>query len=364
MLPATLQFLIMLIASAINDRLQRKLDYVEEERRVLREQLDAATGGKRLCFSANQRRRLAEAGRLLTPDERRKCCQLVKPATILCWVRQLAARKYDSSEARRGRPGKPRDVRKLVIEMALANLSWGYTKIRDALRTGLAIEIGRTTVAEILAAAGIEPAPEREKKRTWKQFMKAHWDSLYACDFFSIEVLGLGGTVRYLVFFVIALKTRAVEIAGIRVDPDGEWMKQMARNLTDSVDGFLRKARYLIHDRDPLFTEAFEAILRERGVECVRIPAQSPNCNPHAERFVRTIKYECLHQFVFFGERHLLYVVKEFMAHYHRERFHQGLGGQLIERQAGRADEIGARGKVVCRSRLGGLLNFYDREAA
>jgi hypothetical protein len=133
----------------------------------------------------------------------------------------------------------------------------------------------------------------REKTRTWKQVIKAHWDSLYACDFFSVETLGLGGTVRYMIFFVIELKTRAVEIAGIRVDPDGEWMKQMTRNLSDGVDGFLRQAKYLIHDRDPLFTEAFEAILRERGVKCVKIPAQSPNCSPHAERFVKTIRHEC-----------------------------------------------------------------------
>jgi hypothetical protein len=248
--------------------------------------------------------------------------------------------------------------------MAMANPGWGYTKIRDAMRTGLAIEIGRTTVAEILAAAGIEPAPEREKKRTWNQFIKAHWDSLYGCDFFAVEALGLGGTVRYLVFFVIALKTRAVEIAGIRVNPDGEWMKQVARNLSDAVDGFLRQAKYLIHDRDPLFTEAFEAILREHGVKCVKIPAQSPNCNPYAERFVKTIKCECLHHFVFFGERHLRCVVKEFMAHYHRERFHQGLGGQLIEMRPGSTNQKGARGKVICRSRLGGMLNFYDRQAA
>jgi putative transposase len=189
MLPMTLQFLIVMIASAINDRLQRKLDYVEEERRVLREQLDAATGGKKLSFSAKQRRRLAEAAKLLTPDERRKCCQLVKPGTILAWFRQMAARKYDSSEARRGRPAKPKDVGKLVVEMAMANPGWGYTKLRDALRTGLAIEIGRTAVAEILAAAGIEPAPEREKKRTWKQFMPIgvskgvfeRWRTLAAC---------------------------------------------------------------------------------------------------------------------------------------------------------------------------------------
>jgi putative transposase len=130
------------------------------------------------------------------------------------------------------------------------------------------------------------------------------------------------------------------------------------------VDGSLRNATYLIHDRDPLFTEAFEGILRERGVKYVKIPAQSPNCNPHAERFGETIKYECLNHFVFFGERHLRQVIKEFMAHYHGERFHQGLGGQLIEKQAGSTSEKGARGKVVCRSRLGGMLNFYYREAA
>jgi putative transposase len=128
------------------------------------------------------------------------------------------------------------------------------------LRTGLGIEIGRTTVADILAAAGIEPAPEREKSRTWKQFMKAHWDSLCGCDFFTVEALGLTGTVRYMVFFVIRVKTRAVEIAGIAANPDGKWMQQMARNLTDAVDGFLREASYLIHDRDPLFTQAFESI--------------------------------------------------------------------------------------------------------
>jgi len=124
--------------------------------------------------------------------------------------------------------------------------------------------------------------------------MKMHWGSLCACDFFSVEVLGIAGTARYMVFFVIEIRSRAVEIAGIHVDPDGEWMKQVARNPTDPVDGFLRGAKYLIHDRDPLFTEAFTAILGSRGVKSVKIPAKSPNCNPHAERFVRTIKYECL----------------------------------------------------------------------
>jgi len=365
MLPATLQFLIAMIACAINERLQRKLDYTQEEVRVLKEVVRAISGAGRIPFTAEQRRRLAIAGKRLSPDERRKYCQIVKPATLLAWFRELGARKYDSSRRKVGRPRKARDIRKLVMEMALANLGWGYTKIRDALRTGLKIEIGRTTVANILAEAGIEPAPEREKKRTWKQFMKMHWESLYACDFFSVEALGISGTVRYMVFFVIEIKTRAVEIAGIEVDPGGEWMKQAARNLTDPVEGFLRGATHLIHDRDPLFTEAFTAILRTGGVTCVKIPAQSPNCNPHAERFVKTIKYECLNHFILFGERHLRYVVKEFLAHYLAERFHQGLGGQLIKvLQAGSAKDKGTNGAIMRRSRLGSLLNYYHREAA
>jgi putative transposase len=312
MLPATLQFVIAMIACAINERMQRKLDYTQEEVRVLKDVLKAATGSDRIVFTADQRRRLAVVGRALSPEERRKCCQIVKPGTILGWFRHLAAQKYDSSKSKVGRPRKRKDIRKLVIDMALENLGWGYTKIRDALRTGLKIEIGRTTVADILAEEGIEPAPEREKKRTWKQFLKSHWDTLYACDFFSVEALGITGTVRYMVFFVIDLKSRAVEIAGIVVDPGEAWMKQVARNLTDPVDGFLRGAKYLIHDRDPLFTEAFIAILEAGGVKSVKIPAQSPNCNPYAERFVKTIKYEGLNQFVIFGERHLRYLIKEF----------------------------------------------------
>jgi hypothetical protein len=364
MLPATLQFLITMIACAINERMQRKLDYAQEEVRVLTEVLAAITGSGRISFTPEQRRRLALAGKELSPEERGMCCQIVKPGTILAWFRQLGKQKYDSSKGKVGRPRKDKDIRKLVVEMALANLNWGYTKIRDALRTGLKIEIGRTTVANVLAEAGIEPAPEREKKRTWKQFITMHWDTLCACDFFSVEALGTFGTVRYMVFFVIEVKSRAVEIAGIRVDPDGAWMKQVARNLVDPVDGVLRGAKYLIHDRDPLFTKEFVAILEAAGVKSVKIPAQSPNCNPHAERFVKTIKYECLNQFIIFGEHHLRYLIKEFVEHYLTERFHQGLGGQLIRTQPGKANDNGTSSTIVRRSRLGGFLNYYHREAA
>jgi putative transposase len=260
------------------------------------------------------------------------------------------------------------------------------------VNVGLQIDICRTTVANILREAGIVPAPEREKKRTWKQFLRSHWHCLYACDFFNVEILGIFGAVRYSVFFVIELESRAVEIAGLRVNPDGEWMKQVARNLTDPVDGFLRDARHLIHDADPLFTTGFKAILKPpelpdgEGVTCVKIPPRSPNCNPHAERFVRSIKFECLRHFVFFSERHLRYVIKQYMSHYHEERFHQGIGGQLIRPAFGQDNALTEEAEhcageevshcdgseashcvgrdIKCRSRLGGLLNFYYREAA
>ena len=193
--------------------------------------------------------------------------------------------------------------------------------------------------------------------------MRSHWDSLYACDFFRVETLGLFGPVRHMVFFVMELRTRVVEIAGIRVDPDGEWMKQVVRNLTDDVDGFLRNAKYLIHDRDPLFTEAFREIQRAGGVKPLRLPAKSPNLNSHVERFVKSIKYECLNHLVLFGEKHLRYVIKEYLNHYLEERFHQGLDGQLV-RAPTATEKANNSGPIQCRSRLGGLLNYYHREAA
>jgi putative transposase len=289
----------------------------------------------------------------------------VRPATLLAWFRRLAAQKYDSSEARKaGRPGKAADIRKLVLELARDNPGWGYTRIRDALR-GLKIEIGRMTVANILAEAGIEPAPERNRKRTWKQFLRSHWETLYACDFFSVEVLGVFGTVRTMVFFVIEIRTRAVQIVGVRIAPDGDWMKQIVRNLLDPADGLLRHATHLIHDRDPVFTEAWTALLQTGGVKCVPIPAQSPNCNPHAERFVKTVRAECLDHFVIFGERHLRHLLKEFMGHnYLTERHHQGIGGQLIRPKASPSNDNATLGVIGCRSRLGGLLNYYSHEAA
>ena len=174
-------------------------------------------------------------------------------------------------------------------------------------------------------------------------------------------VLTICGLVRYHVLFVIELSTRRVEIAGIRQQPTGAWMMQFGRNLTDVVDGFLSGVRYLILDRDPMFTEAFRCLLHERGVKLVRLPAQSPDLKDYAERFVGSIKRECLSRMILLGERHLRAAVRDYVDHYHEERNHQGLNNELISPAA--TDTVGT-GPVRCRERQGGMLQFYYRDAA
>ena len=312
-------------------------------------------------FTDDQRRHLAGKAKLIRYGRLKEIVGLVTRQTLLAWHRKLIAKKYDSSGVRRrvGRPPTAEELRDLVIRMAEENRGWGYTRIRGAL-ANLGHEIGRGTIAEILKQAGLVPAPERERKTTWAEFLKMHWDVMGATDFFTVEVWTLRGLVHYHVLFVIRLSTRKVHIAGIVPEPDGEWMKQIGRNLTDCVDGFLCGCRYLIHDRSTLFTKEFLSILESAGVNSVRLPPRSPNLNAFAERFVRSIKAECLERMVLIREGSLRRAVDQFCEHYHRERNHQGLGNKNIEPEFG----SGGEGEVQCRQRLGGLLRDYYRDAA
>jgi len=199
---------------------------------------------------------------------------------------------------------------------------------------------------------------------SWKVFLAAHWGAIAAADFFSVEVLTCSGLVRYLVLFVIDLKSRRVTIVGVSSQPDGPWMAQLARNLTDCAEGWLKDFNKLIVDRDPLYTEHFRSILKSTGVEVLRLPARSPNLNAYAERFVRSIKSECLSRFVPLGEAHLRAIVREYIDHYHHERNHQGLDN-VIPFPRGQPDpSLAIRRPVKRRERLGGVLNYYHRDAA
>jgi transposase InsO family protein len=181
--------------------------------------------------------------------------------------------------------------------MARENPTWGYTRLVGAL-DNLGHQVGRNTVKRILERHGLEPAPVRGKRIPSKTFLRMHLGAIAAADFFSVEVLTVTGLVRYFVLFVIDLQTRRVQIAGVVRQPYGAWMTQVARNLTDGMDGFLLGKRYLLHDRDPLFTDEFRSVLAAAGVRCLRLPARSPDLNSFAERFVLSIKNECLSKLV------------------------------------------------------------------
>jgi len=351
------RFVLIAVAGWMNQRQLQAIDYLREENRVLREQL----GGRRLRLNDDQRRRLAAKAKGLGRKLLAEVATLVTPETLLAWHRKLIAQKYDGSE-KRG-PGRPRtadEIETLVIRMAEENRDWGYRRMQGAL-FNLGHEIARSTIADILHRRGIEPAPERKRKTTWKEFLSRHWELIVAGDFFTVEVWTRRGLQRFVVLFFIELSTRRVEIAGIAVTGNGFWMDQIGRNLTDSMDGILNGKRYLIHDRDPLFTSAFLETIASVGVKSVKLPPRSPNLNAYAERFVRSIKESCPDRMIFFGEDSLRKGIDEFVLHYHGERNHQGLGNRLIV-----PDELkaGQGGAVLRRERLGGMLNYYYRAAA
>jgi len=351
------RLLLISIAGWLGQQQRDAIDYLREENRVLREQL----GGKRLRLNDDQRRRLAAKAKLLGRRILREVASIVTPETLLAWHRKLIAEKYDGSKHRG--PGRPRTrdmIVDLVVRMATENRDWGYRRIQGAL-ANLGHEVARGTLANILQDHGLEPAPERNRKTTWREFLSRHWEVIAAADFFTVEVWTPRGLQRFIVLFFLELSTRKVEIAGIAASANTLWMSQIGRNLTDAVEGILTGKRYLIHDRDPLFTTEFLNLLADVGVKSVKLPPRSPNLNPQAERFVRTIKESCLERMIVFGEGSLRKATHEFVEHYHRERNHQGLSNRLIIQEPSPA---GAPGAIRRRQRLGGMLNYYYRQAA
>ena len=351
-------FFAVAIAGWMNRQQQQVIEYLREENNILREKL----GTKRVLINESQKRRLATAAMKLGKDLLRKWGTLFSPDTLLRWRRWFVARRYDGSD-RRGRrgpvPKKANSVRKLVLDMAESNPQWGYGHIHGELK-GLGYEVSWQTVRRIMLDAGLLPDPDKPYKTTWRTFLQSHWESICACDFLSCEVRGLTGLTRYLVFFVIELATRKVEIVGIHADPCETQMIQWARNLTDAQDGFLKDKRILIHDRDPLYTKKFHDTLQAAGVRALKLPKMSPNLSPYAERFVLAVKSECLDKMILFGEKQLRYVVSSYVEHYLRERPHSELGRRIIEPET----PMPTQGPVLCRERLGGLLKTYYRQAA
>ena len=349
--------LLAYVTGLVNQKLLLQNEYLVAENRILRSHLP-----KRLRLNDPQRSTLAEIGKRMGRKALSEIAIVAKPETILAWYRRLVAQKFDGSEQRKniGRPPLAREIVELIVRMAKENSGWGYDRIVGAL-SNLGYSVSDQTVGNILRRHGIAPAPKRSQTTTWKDFIAAHMAVLAGIDFFTVEVLTWRGLATYYVLFFVQLESRRVHLAGMTKHPDTVWMEQIARNAVDPESGYLRTQRYVLHDRDTKFCASFRSILEAEGVKCLTLPARSPNLNAFAERWVRSIKHECLRKLVLFGEGSLRRALNEYLAHFHGERNHQGKGNVLLFPQIASIDFDSPA--IIRSPRLGGLLNYYRRAA-
>ena len=285
---------------------------------------------------------------------------MAKPDTILAWYRRLITKRFDGLRFRSypARPRISREVTDLILQME-KRIPAGVM-IASLEHWLIGHVVSDQTVGNILRRYGVAPAPKRSQGTTWRDFIAAHMAVLAGIDFFTVEVLTWHGLATYYVLFFIHLGSRRVTIGGIIKHPTEEWILQIGRNATDANAGRLKQCRYVLHDRDSKFTASFRETLQSAGAKPLRLPPQSPNLNAFAERWVRSVKDECLRELILFGEGSLKRALTEFTEHYHSERPHQAKGNVLLFPTR---DQPLVDGPVPCNARLGGLLRYYSRTA-
>ena len=364
-LPLMLRILAATVLAKQNQALLAEVTHLRAENSYYRRLLPEG----RLSFSRGWKRRFAETGAAVGWKRLGQICTVASAKTIQRWHQEL--KKGLMSVARKKGPGRPRtdaETEALIVRMRTEN-EWGIHRISGELRK-LGINLCPQSVANILKRHGIEPlGPKGTGERsTWKPFIAAHSHEIAATDFFTVDVWTWLGKKTAYVLFAIHLATRKVEILGVTEHPDEAFMKQVARNTTMDEVGWFRRigARYLIHDHDTKFCESFRTLLRGAGVEAIKLPPNSPNLNAFAERWVRTVKHECLRKVTCLGFEGLRRVLGEYMTHYHAERPHQSLANAppMVGPPVQKPDAEGSADRIACRERLGGVLKHYYREAA
>lgn len=282
---------------------------------------------------------------------------IVKPATLLDWHRRLVARRW--TYRRTGRKPIRGDVRVLILRLARENPRWGYQRIVGEL-LGLGVVVSATTVRKVLRAAHMAPAPRRSGP-SWREFLQAQAKSMIAVDFFTVDTVWLR---QLYVLFFIEVATRRVHFAGCTAHPDEEWVTQRARQVSWTLSERTEPVRLLIRDRDRKFTRRFDEVFQGSGIRVVRTPIQAPQANGIAERFVRTVRSECLDWLLVLNARHAERVLAVFIDHYNRHRAHRSLklmppDGRSVAEHNWRPQPV----SVIRRDRLGGVIHEYEHAA-
>jgi putative transposase len=332
----------------------RSSDFKELEIVVLRHELAVLRRQvSRPALRPADRAFLAAASRLLPRTRWRSF--FVTPETLLAWHRRLVAHDWTYPGRRPGRPKVSREVRELVLQLARENPRWGYQRIAGELR-GLGIQVAATSVRRILAAAGLGPAGARDGL-SWREFIRGQAQSMIACDFFTVDTISLR---RIYVLFFIELSTRRVHLAGMSENSDGAWTAQQARNFVFSLPERDRPPELLIRDNDGKFTSVFDTVFNTEGIRVIHTPVRAPKANSVAERFVGTVRRECLDWILIANHRHLQRVLAEFLGHYNRHRPHRALGLVPPEpHHPARPLETPRAAAIRKHDRLGGLIHEY-----
>jgi transposase InsO family protein len=283
----------------------------------------------------------------------------VTPATLLGWHRNLIARRWTYPSRRPGRPPVTAEVRELVLRLARDNPSWGCRRIQGEL-AGMGYRIASSTIGAMLTKAGTGPAPRRAGP-TWTEFLTLQARGILACDFLHVDTVGL---TRIYVLFLMEVATRRVHVLGATTNPTAAWVAQQARNLMQDLGEQANRFRFLIRDRDAKYSAVFDTVFRAEGIEVLLTPPQAPRANAYAERWVRTVRRECLDRILIYNIRHLLAVLGEYLAHYNGHRPHQGRGQRAPDRETLPPQITDLHTvRVQRRKVLHGLINEYEQAA-
>jgi putative transposase len=300
---------------------------------------------------------LAAVSRVLPRS--RWSCFFVKPETLLRWHRRLVVGAWTYPHRRTGRPPLDQEVQQLIVHLAKENPTWGYQRIKGELQH-LGVRVSATAIRATLRRHGLNPAPRRADG-TWRAFLRQQAAGMVACDFFTVDTVWLR---RLYVLCFIELDTRRVHLAGVTANPDGQWVTQQARNLLLVLGDQGRRVCFLLRDRDAKFSRSFNEVFRSEGGEVLVTPVRAPKANAYAERWVRTVRTECLDWLLIVGRSHLEQVLRVYVQHYNGHRPHRALGLAAPDPPAG-LTVVGEdrQARVRRRDLLGGLLHEYRRAA-